>query len=154
MQISQNGLNLITSFEGLSLKPYLDTAGIPTIGYGTILYPSGHSVDIRDPEITQGQALQYLEWEVNQKTAGVNAAVQRLPNQNEFDALVSFSYNEGMGAFRTSTLLKLFNSGDAAGVADQFLVWDKERVDGVLTASAGLLRRRNAERTLFLTPVC
>jgi len=153
MNISNNGLSLIESFEGLELSPYLDGAGIPTIGYGTILYPSGHKVTMSDPAITQDQALDYLEWQVNQKTAAVNHLVQVSINQNQFDALASFAYNEGVGALQTSTLLRLLNSGDTAGAAAQFLVWDKERVDGQLVESDGLLHRRQMEQTLFLQPV-
>jgi len=152
MQLSNNGLKLIMSFEGLDLKPYLDTAGVPTIGYGCIMYPSGHAVTMNDPAITQTQAMQYLEWEVNLKVGTAKHLIQVDCTQNQFDALVSFAYNEGLGALRTSTLLRLFNSGDTQGAANQFLVWDKNRVNGVLVFNQGLLNRRNAERTLFLTP--
>src|ERR1019366_1286736 len=153
MNLSGNGLNLIESFEGLKLLPYLDSAGIPTIGYGTILYPSGRRVTMSDPTITQAQALDYLESQVNQKTATINHLVQVSISQNQFDALASFAYNEGVNALQTSTLLRLLNSGDTAGAADQFLVWDKERVDGQLVESDGLLHRRQMERALFLKPV-
>jgi lysozyme len=107
---------------------------------------------MNDPYITQQQATQYLEWQVNQKTAEVEHMIQTCPNQNQFDALVSFAYNEGVNALKTSTLLRLFNSGDSQGAADQFLVWDKVRENGQLVESDGLLRRRQAERQLFLTP--
>jgi lysozyme len=152
MQLSSNGLQFIKSFEGFDASPYLDGAKIPTIGYGTIMYPDGSSVTISDSDITEDQALQYLQFEVNQKTASVNNMVTASINQNQFDALVSFTYNEGVNALRTSTLLRLLNNGDVAGAADQFPVWDKIRVDGVLQESDGLLRRRNAEQQLFLTP--
>jgi lysozyme len=152
MILSQNGLKLIMSFEGLKLSPYLDTAGVPTIGYGTIMYPSGHAVTMNDPAITTTQAAQYLEWEVNQKVGSVQHYVQVVVSQNEFDALVSFAYNEGLGALKTSTLLRLLNLGDTQGAADQFLMWDKDRVDGQLVVNQGLLNRRQAERNLFLTP--
>jgi lysozyme len=152
MQLSDNGLKLIQSFEGLDLNPYLDTAGVPTIGYGTIMYPSLHPVTMQDPPITLQKALQYLEWEVNQKVGTVVHLIQVDCTQNQFDALVSFAYNEGLGALKTSTLLRLFNSGDVQGAADQFLVWDKNRVNGVLVFNQGLLNRRQAERKLFLTP--
>lgn len=152
MKLSDNGLKLIESFEGLSLKPYLDTAGVPTIGYGTILYPSGHRVTMADPPITQAKAMQYLEWEVNLKVGDVQHLFQVPISQNQFDALVSFAYNEGSNALKTSTLLKKLNLGDFQGAADQFLVWDKQRVNGQLVESQGLLNRRQVERKLFLTP--
>lgn len=152
MQLSDNGLKLIMSFEGLKLAPYLDTAGVPTIGYGTIMYPSGHAVTMADPPITQNQAMQYLHWEVDKKVGDIQHLFQVKLTQNQFDALVSFSYNEGSNALKTSTLLKKLNSGDIQGAADQFLVWDKQRVNGQLVESTGLLNRRKVERTLFLTP--
>jgi lysozyme len=153
MKLSQNGLMLIESFEGLELKPYLDTAGIPTIGYGTIMYQNGNRVTLNDPPISQYQAMILLEWQVNQKCAAINRLVQVSINQNQFDALASFTYNEGVGALQTSTLLRLLNSGDVSGAAAQFLVWDKERIDGQLVESDGLLHRRQMEQTLFLEPV-
>lgn len=153
MNISNNGLKLIESFEGFRANPYLDQAGVPTIGYGTISYPNGDSVSMGDPAITQQQALAYLEYQVNHKTAAINHLVQVPINQNQFDALASFAYNEGLGALQSSTLLRLLNSGNPAGAADQFLVWDKVRVDGQLVEDDGLLHRRQIERALFLQPV-
>src|SRR5690349_12536176 len=110
-KIAKPGLDLIKSFEGLFLKPYLCPAKVPTIGYGTIMYPNGKKVTLQDPEITQAQAEQYLEHEVNEKAAGVEKCVTIPINQNQFDALVSFAYNLGVGALQKSTLLKLLNAG-------------------------------------------
>ena len=148
--LNQAGLDLIKSFEGLSLKPYLDQANVATIGYGTILYPSGQAVTMSDPEITEDQASQYLMGQVMQKCSGVEGDVSVPLNDNEFAALVSFAYNLGLGALHGSTMLKMLNAGaDRSGVADQFLEWDK--AGGVV--SSGLLRRRQAERSLFLQPM-
>ena len=69
-------------------------------------------------------------------------------NQNQFDALVSLCFNIGAGNFRSSTLLRVLNAGNLMAAADQFLVWDK--VAGQV--SDGLVRRRAAERALFVTP--
>jgi len=149
MQISKNGLKLITTFEGLELKPYLDSANIPTIGYGTILYPNGQVVSMNDPEITQDQANDYLEYEVNKKTARVSTLVKAPINQNQFDALVSFAYNLGLGALGGSTLLKLFNAGNIKDAANEFPKWDKAGGKVI----SGLLRRRLAEQALFLQPI-
>jgi lysozyme len=149
-RLPQVGLDLIKSFEGLKLKPYLDSVKVPTIGYGTILYDNGQAVTMNDPEITEERALELLEWEVNQKCAGVEKYIAVPVNDNEYSALVSFAYNLGLGALHGSTLLKLLNAGtDRSAVADQFLKWDK--AGGV--AVAGLTRRRQAERALFLQPV-
>lgn len=145
-KIGKPGLNLIKSFEGLFLKPYLCPAKVPTIGYGTITYPNGQKVALTDPEITESQAEEYLEHEINEKTSGVNKYVKIPISQNQFDALVSFAYNVGLGALQKSTLLKLLNAGDVSGAAEQFLRWNK--AGGV--ELKGLTRRREAERSLFL----
>lgn len=143
-------IDLIKSFEGLFLKPYLDPIKIPTIGYGTIMYENGKKVTMQDPPITQERAQELLEWEVGLKADGVEKAVSVQINDNEFGALVSFAYNLGNQALRGSTLLKLLNAGqDKVSVADQFLRWNKAGGKEL----AGLTRRRQAERALFLQPV-
>ena len=143
------GIDLIKGFEGLFLKPYLDPINIPTIGYGTILYPNNKAVTMKDSPITEEQATEYLEHEVNLKASGVEKIVKVELNDNEFAALVSFSYNVGTGALQSSTLLKLLNAGaDRNAVADQFLRWNKAGGKEL----AGLTRRRQAERSLFLQP--
>lgn len=147
---SDSGIKLIKSFEGLDLKPYLDSIKKPTIGYGTIMYENGKAVTMQDPAITEQRALDLLTWEVNEKCMGVESYITVPVNDNEFGALVSFAYNLGLGALHGSTLLKLLNSGaDRTAVADQFLKWD--HAGGV--AVAGLTRRRQAERSLFLQPI-
>ena len=149
-EINQTGLDLIISFEGLQLAPYLDSVQVATIGYGTIMYPDGTAVTMSDSPITIDQARQYLEFEVNQKAVGVEKYVTVDLNDNEFAALVSFAYNLGLGSLHGSTLLKLLNAGtDRTIVAAEFPKWD--RAGG--SVIAGLLRRRVAEQALFLTPV-
>ena len=118
----------------------------PSIGYGTIQYPNGKKVTLADPEITEAQAVEYLEHEVMEKAAGVEKYVKIPISQNQYDALVSFAYNVGTGALQKSTLLKLLNAGDISGAAEQFLRWKK--ANGV--ELKGLTRRREAERSLFL----
>lgn len=148
--VNKAGLDLIKSFEGLFLKPYLDPIKIPTIGYGTIEYPDGRKVTMQDPAITEQKALELLQHEVDKKAAAVEKLVKVPLNDNEFAALSSFSYNVGSGALGTSTLLKLLNAGaDRVAVADQFLRWDKAGGKQL----PGLTRRRQAERSLFLQPM-
>ncbi len=148
--VSKAGLDLIKSFEGLFLKPYLDPIKIPTIGYGTIMYPDGKRVTMQDPEITEQRALELLQHEVDKKAQAVDQMVKVAINDNEYAALASFSYNVGSQALQTSTLLKLLNAGaDRVAVADQFLRWDKAGGKQL----PGLTRRRQAERSLFLQPV-
>jgi lysozyme len=149
MNLSQNGLDLIKSLEGFRASPYLDSAQIPTIGYGTILYPDGNRVTMDDSDITLTQGEQYLAFEINQKTTGVGGMVTSAVNQNQFDALVSFAYNLGLGALHGSTLLKLVNQSDFDDAANEFLKWNHAGGQVV----AGLTRRRLAEKQLFSTPV-
>jgi len=148
MNISQNGLNMIKSFEGFRSRPYLDSTGIPTIGYGTISYPDGTRVTMDDSDITEDQAEQYLMFQINQKTSSINNMLTISVNQNQFDSLCSFVYNLGSGALHGSTLLKLVNQGDFINAAHEFHKWD--HAGGVQVA--GLTRRRLAEATLFSTP--
>lgn len=149
-KVNKAGIDLIKSFEGLFLKPYLDPIKIPTIGYGTIKYENGKSVTMADPAITEERAIELLEWEVNEKAHNVERMVKVQINDNEFAALVSFAYNVGWPALEKSTLMKLLNSNaDRAAVADQFLRWNKAGGKEL----AGLTRRRQAERSLFLQPV-
>lgn len=148
-RVSKAGIDLIKSFEGLFLKPYLCPAKVPTIGYGTIMYPNGKKVSIKDASITEAQALEYLEHEVNKKASEIEKMVKVPLNDNEFAALTSFAYNVGSGALQSSTLLKLLNSNaDKVSVADQFLRWNKAGGKEL----SGLTRRREAERSLFLQP--
>jgi lysozyme len=149
-KINKAGLDLIKDFEGLFLKPYLDPIKIPTIGYGTIQYENGKKVTMKDPAITEERATELLEHEVNLKAQAVEKLVKVPLNDNEFAALVAFSYNVGSGALSTSTLLKLLNSNaDRTAVADQLLRWNKAGGKEL----AGLTRRRQAERSLFLQPI-
>jgi len=148
MQLSNNGLNFIKNFEGFKADPYLDSAGIPTIGFGTILYPDGTKVTMDDASITEEQAGQYLAFNVGHKTSSINEMLTVTVNQNQFDAMASFAYNLGVGALHGSTLLRLVNQGDFNNAALEFPKWD--RAGGQVVA--GLERRRLAEQQLFSTP--
>lgn len=142
MNISHKGVELIKLFEGCRLETYLDAAGIPTIGYGS----TGPHVRI-GMKITKEEAEQLLLEDLKRFEAGVAEQVTVPLNQNEFDALVSFSFNVGLGALNRSTLLRMLNDGASKEVvASQFLRWNK--VNG--KPLEGLTRRRKAERALFL----
>ena len=134
---------LIEKFEGLRLTAYQDMVGVWTIGYGH----TGPDVKA-GLTITQQQAEQLLINDLARFNNGVNALVTVKINQNQFDALISFSYNLGLGSLQQSTLLRLLNAGNFQAAADQFPRWDRAGGKEV----AGLLARRNAERALFLTP--
>lgn len=145
---------LIMRFEGFRGAPYLDAVGVPTIGYGTTRYMGGKEVTLHDPAISEAEARGYLEYDAGAKLDYIwrDSVLARVPTAHQVAAMLSLVYNIGLGAFVGSTLLKLFNTGDVTGAADQFPRWNKGHVDGRLAVLSGLTRRREAERTLFLTP--
>lgn len=144
MQISEEGLHLVASFEGFRSEAYYCPAGVLTIGYGhTGTNAYGEPLQEGD-SVTAEQALQLLYEDLAEAEEVVNR--QRLElTQNQFDALVSFVYNVGSCAFERSTLLRLLKEGDFKGAAEQFGRWNK--VKGKV--SAGLSARRGIERDLF-----
>ncbi len=140
MTINQDGVNLIKSFEGMELEAYLDAVGVWTIGYG-------HTQGVYEGmTITEGQAEELLIKDLAEFEAYVSEAVQVSINDNQFSALVSFTFNLGAGSLFESTLLKLLNQGDFQGAVDQFPIWNKAGSQEL----EGLTRRRKAERALFL----
>lgn len=141
MKASDAAINLIKEFEGFRAAPYYDAVGVPTIGYGWT-----HGVTMHDKPITEAEATRKLVEGLTSYETGVLNCVDVDLQQCEFDALVSFAYNLGVHALETSTLLKRLNEGDYIGAADQFLRWNK--AGGKVLA--GLTRRREAERELFL----
>ncbi|MDO3665355.1 lysozyme [Acinetobacter higginsii] len=145
MKTSQVGINLITSFEDLVLTAYDDGVGVWTIGKGTTVYPNGVKVKKGDV-CTMEQAKSYFAHDLKRFENAVNSALTVVVNQNQFDALVSLAYNIGEKAFKGSTLVKLLNANKFTAAADQFLVWNK----GGGKVMKGLVRRRAAERELFL----
>src|SRR5581483_9115905 len=124
MKISEQGIILIKSFEGLSLSAYRDVAGVWTIGYGSTRYHDGKAVKPGDKLANEQQAAALLDNTLGQYEEAVNQYVTVPLSQPQFDALVSFAYNEGTGALKQSTLLKKLNEKDYQGAAGQFLLWD------------------------------
>ena len=148
MKISENGLNLIKEFEGLSLKPYLDVVKIPTIGWGNTYYPDGKKVTLNDKPISEIEATELLNYVAQKDFGDKILQLVKVPlNQNQFDALVSICYNIGMGNFSKSTLLKKINQGDFKGASLEFERWNK--AGGVVLA--GLVKRRLKEKALFIS---
>lgn len=142
MKASSEGRQRLQAFEGLRLAAYKDEGGVWTVGYGH----TGSQVGPRT-KITREQAEKLLEGRLEEVAASVTALVKVPVSQAQFDALVSLTYNIGAGAFKRSTLLRKLNAGDYAGAAEQFMRW--RYVRGV--ESMGLLKRRKAERDLFLS---
>ncbi len=145
MKTSQVGIELISSFEDTKLQAYDDGVGVWTIGIGTTIYPNGNKVKKGD-KCTLEQAKEYFAHDLKRFEASINNLVKVPLSQNQFDALVSLTYNIGQTAFGNSTLLKKLNAKDYQGAADQFLRWNK----GGGKVMKGLVRRREAERALFL----
>ena len=145
MTTSRVGINLIASFEDLVLTAYDDGVGVWTVGFGTTVYPNGIRVK-RGDSCTKAEAVSFFKHDLRRFEAAVNQAVKVVVNQNQFDALVSLAYNIGETAFKGSTLVKELNAGNYKAAADQFPKWNR----GGGKVMKGLVRRRAAERELFL----
>jgi lysozyme len=143
---------IIKQFEGFRSAPYLDSVGVATIGYGTIQYPNGNKVTMNDPAITDDQATEFLSFQMSQKSAQIAPLLQQPASLHQAAAMLSLTYNIGVGAFQSSTVLRQFNAGNIQAAADAFLLWDKGTVNGQLVVIAGLHNRRVAESQIFLTP--
>lgn len=145
-QVNQKGIDLIKEFEGFRRNAYLCPAGVWTIGYGSTFYPDGRKVQ-KGEVISNKEAEELLKITVNNFAKEVDNLVTVPINDNQFSALVSFAFNVGVYAFKNSTLRRVLNQGNYQEAARQFLRWDKA---GGKTL-AGLTRRRQAERNLFLS---
>ncbi|MDE2427326.1 MAG: lysozyme [Burkholderiales bacterium] len=166
-EVNQATVDLVKQFEGIpdgdpstnNIDPYLDPVNIWTIGWGhaityqgrflkgdadraqvKALYPNG---------ITLAQATSLLQTDLMNAGRDVSSVVTVSLNDNEFGALTSFTFNLGIGNLRSSTLLRKLNAGDRMGAADQFNVW----IMAGGKPMPGLIKRRAAERALFLQPV-
>lgn len=145
MKTSHKGINLILSFEGFSSKPYLDSAGIPTIGYGNTYYPGGKKVTMKDPSISKEKGAELFAAVLPTYEKIVKNKIRVQLTQNQFDALVSHTYNTG----GSDTLFSLINK--KAGPKD-IRDWFTLRY---ITAGGivlnGLIRRRKAEADLYFS---
>jgi lysozyme len=141
MKTSAAGIDFIKSWEGLKTKAYQDSAGVWTIGYG-------HTRGVRPQMvITPIQAVEYLLMDIELIENSINHLVKVPLLQHQFDALVSFHFNTGkLGA---STLLKKLNARRYGEAAKEFLKWKYVTLRGRKIPSAGLIRRRNAEKRMF-----
>jgi len=148
MILDNKGYLFITKHEGLSLKPYLCPAKIPTIGYGNTYYANGKRVTLLDKEITKQQAFDMFKEIANRFAKRVDELVTSDINQNQFNSLVSFAYNVGTGNFSSSTLLKKINKNpNDLTLKAEFLRWNKAS-GKVLN---GLTNRRNEEADLYFS---
>ena len=139
MHISKEGVALIKKYEGCELKAYLCPAGVLTIAYG-------RTKDVKENDIcTYAQAEKWLEEELTEYEDYVKKLVKVSLEQNQFDALVCWTYNLGPTNLKKSTLLKLLNAGDYHTVPNQMKRWNKSNGEVL----EGLVRRREAEALLF-----
>lgn len=159
MTISEAGIQLIKSFEGCHNQPYKCPALLYTVGYGHVLYPE--QARLKTPErsayplrtehnrvFANDEIDELLEQDLQRFQDGVSRLCPASDDsQPQFDALVSFAFNVGLGNLQASTLRMKYNRGDTQGAADEFLKWTK--ASGKVLK--GLVRRREAERALFLT---
>lgn len=149
MAPSNNFYTLLQQFEGLKLDAYKDSAGIWTIGIGTIRYPDGSKVAMGD-HCTVQQANEFARYDAGKMAVKLNKLLEGVNvTQNQYDALLSLMYNIGDMALSNSTLLKRIKSGQG-NIRAAFLMWNKAKVKGVMTAIQGLTNRRNKEADLYL----
>ena len=147
--ISKSGVAWIARFEGFRAKAYQCQAGVPTIGYGTTHYLGGQPVCLEDPPISEADARVLLKAQLHHYEQAVVRYVLTALNQNQFDALVSFTYNVGIANLKTSTLLRLINRDpDQKPIADEFKRW----VYAAGHRLKGLVHRRSREAQLYFTP--
>lgn len=137
------GINFLIKEEGLKLKPYLDSVGVPTIGVGCTYYEDGRRVKITDPAITRERAIQLFKNILKQYETTVWSVTRDDISQKQFNALVSICFNIGVNGFKGSTLLKRVNSNPQdPKITDAFLMWRKPIV---------LLPRRKREAQLYFS---
>ena len=146
--------NFLKQFEGLArvgnddlVYPYKDSSGYPTQGYGRLLSKDTSAPLTNWPPITKDEAEAWFAHDVGVVADQVNSAVKVTLDQAQFDALVSLTFNIGIGQLLTSTLLRKLNAHDYLGAAGQFVRWNKNQHGKPVL---GLTRRRAAERDHFL----
>ena len=143
MKMGKKGIDLIKHFEGFSPTVYACPSGVPTLGFG-----STHGITMDSPPITEEEGLELLMLDIAKFERAVERLITAPLNQNQFDALVSFSFNLGSGSLQNSTLRRRVNRSEYERAAEEFPRW----VFAGGRKLKGLVRRRYAERELFLTP--
>jgi lysozyme len=150
MKPSQKAVDLIKQFEGFRANAYLCPANVPTIGYGSITWGNGQRVKMGEI-VSMATAEKLL---LNDLEKRAKALEGLKVNQNQFDALISFVYNLGVGAFKGSTLFrKVQQNPDDVTIRHEFMKWNKARVAGKLMELKGLTRRRDAEANLYYAEI-
>lgn len=126
MKLDQSGFKALHEREGLRLKPYLDTRGVPTIAMGNTYYLDGKKVKITDKTLTKPEAESLANLTAIDFASKVNVLVKSNVNQNQFNALVSLAYNIGITAFKNSTVLRRVNNNpNDPTIKVAFMMWTK-----------------------------
>ena len=146
MLLKQEAIDLIKQFEGFRAKPYLCSAGVPTIGYGSTFYENGNKVTLQDSPITEQKDQELLNLTLNQ--IFIPGVLRACPNlisyPNKLGAIVSFAYNLGVGRLQASTLRRKINAEDWEGAGAEILKWNLN----LGKPSKGLTVRRKAEKKI------
>lgn len=146
MKTGDTGLNLIKAYEGLRMTAYYTPTQEWSVGFGH------RSTARHGMSVTEGDAVRLLKEDVKPIETVIEENVRAPLNQNEHDAVVSLIFNIGEENFKRSTVLRKLNAGDKLGAAEAFEKWTKAKVNGELVTLDGLVRRRAAEKSLFLMP--
>lgn len=144
---SPSGLDFLCRMEGVVLHVYKDQAGLATIGVGHLIKPGEHF-----STITREEALALLASDVKKCEIALNRCAKVELTQNQFDALISWSFNCGTGVLSNSGVMRELNAGRYENVPAKLLEWSKIRVNGQMVTSQGLYDRRKAEGELFARP--
>ena len=143
MKLDEKGYKALHDREGLRLKPYLDTRGIPTIAMGNTFYENGKKVTMLDKPITKIEAERLGKVIADRFAAEVTALIKSKVNQNQFNALVSIAYNIGINGFKASSFLKLVNENpNDQKIKDAIMLWTKNKE---------LIGRRKSEVSQYFT---
>jgi lysozyme len=146
MEMTDEGLALIKTFEGFRARAYRDPVGVWTIGYGHTSMAG--APDVRaGMVVSEAEAAEILRRDVEMFARGVRERLTRKVSDAQFSALVSFAYNVGLGALAKSSVLRAVNAGDFEAVPRRLSLWTKA---GGRTLP-GLVRRRAAEAALFVS---
>ena len=144
--INERGIEMVKSFEGLALRPYVCAGGVNSVGYGATVSRTGGPIDLDMEPITEAEAEALLIRDLESSQGWVSRLIKTALTENQYSALTSFTFNVGAGALQRSTLRMKLNRGEFQNAADEFPKW---RIAGGRIL-AGLVRRRAAERALFL----
>lgn len=144
--MSDAGVRFLIGEEGVRLRPYYDSVGVPTIGVGCTMYEDGRRVKITDPPITYERAMELFKRVLKNYEVAVASRLVQTVNQNQFDAMVSLCFNIGVGAFAKSSVLRLVNRNPAdPTISAAFEMWRNAGGKPIL------LNRRIREANLYFS---